>query len=233
MTQQIAKKEAAMQTVTPMSLLQAAQESNASVEQLQQLMELQLRWEANEARKAYNKAMSDFREDCPTIAKTRQAHNSKYAGLAETIEQIKPFLAKHGLSHSWKTKQDGQISVSCTVTHILGHSETTELSADPDKSGSKNSIQAIGSTVAYLERYTLFAILGLASREMDNDGIDAERDSSKFINEDQLSNIEALVAEVKANESKFCAYIGVKSLADIPANKYNYAVEELENKRGK
>jgi len=228
------KEEAAMQTVTPMSLLQAAQQSNASVEQLQQLMELQIRWEENEARKAFNDAMANFREECPTIARTRKGHNSNYAGLAETITQIKPLLAKHGLSHRWSTNQmEGGISVTCTITHRLGHCESTELSADADKSGNKNVIQAIGSTVAYLERYTLFAILGLASADQDNDGCDFGRDPSRYITESQLADIEALIDEVKADENQFCSWIGAKFLADIPASRFDKAVKALESKRGK
>ena len=39
-----------------------------------------------------------------------------------------------------------------------------------DTSGGKNNIQAMGSAVSYLERYTLLAITGLSTKEMDDDG---------------------------------------------------------------
>lgn len=162
-------------TVTPAQMLQVAVEQNADLDKLEKLMELQERWEANNARKAYVAAMSSFRRDCPPIQKTRKGHNSQYAGLSETVDQIKDLMATCGLSHSWKTsQQDGLISVTCTVTHIDGHSESTSLSATADNSGAKNSIQALGSTVTYLSRYTLFAILGLASQDMDTDGAGSE-----------------------------------------------------------
>jgi len=159
-------------TVTPMSLIQMAVEQNADLDKLEKLMDMRERWEKDEARKAYNRAIAKFRAECPPINKTRQAHNSKYAGLSETVEQIKPYLEDCGLSHSWHTDQSsGVVSVTCKVTHILGHSDETTLSAEPDKSGSKNSIQAIGSTVTYLQRYTLSSILGLASTDdFDDDG---------------------------------------------------------------
>lgn len=220
------------QPVTPMDLIARAQSSNASIEQMQQLFELQLRYEANEARKAYNQAMSSFRNECPTIDRARKGHNTKFAGLAESIEAIKPFLSKNGLSHQWKTKQDGSnITVECTVTHILGHSESTSLTAAPDSTGSKNAIQAIGSTVSYLERYTLYAILGLSSREMDDDGKGAGK-AVETITEDQAHNIMALAAEVKANLDGFCAYYKIAEVADLPASKYNQAIATLEKKRG-
>tara|TARA_R100000687_G_C6452865_1_gene166170 strand:+ start:1122 stop:1817 length:696 start_codon:yes stop_codon:yes gene_type:complete len=176
---QVVKQERASvvpQAVTPDQMLAIAVEQGADIDKLEKLMALQERWEAGQAKKSYTRALSAFRAECPAIDKTRNGHNTKYAGLAETIEQIKPLLAEHGLSHSWKTSQldDGRVKVSCSVTHVDGHSESTELAAAPDGSGSKNGIQAIGSAVSYLERYTLYAILGLASKEMDNDGAGAD-----------------------------------------------------------
>lgn len=171
------ERQPAQIAVTPAHMLQMAVEQNADLDKLEKLMALQERWDAANAKKAYVAAMSEFRADCPTIAKTRTGHNTKYAGLSESIDQIKGILAQCGLSHSWQTKQDGPlITVTCAVTHISGHTETTSLCAAPDTSGSKNGIQAIGSTVSYLQRYTLFSILGLASQEMDTDGVVALSD---------------------------------------------------------
>jgi len=158
--------------VTPMSLVQMAVEQNADLDKLERLMAMQEKWEANEARKAFNAAIAKFRAECPPIKKTKQAHNSKYAGLSETVEQIKPHLEVCGLSYSWHTNQSGgAVSVTCKVTHVLGHSDETTLFSEPDTSGSKNSIQSIGSAVSYLQRYTLASILGLAATdEFDDDG---------------------------------------------------------------
>ena len=157
--------------VTPMSLVQMAVEQGADIDKLSKLMDMQDRWEANEARKAFNAAVSKFRAECPAIKKTRQGYNSKYAGLAEAISQIKSLMESCGLSHSWYTDQSGgAISATCKLTHIMGHFETTTLTAEADKSSGKNSIQAIGSTVTYLQRYTLFSILGIASTDQDDDG---------------------------------------------------------------
>jgi len=158
--------------VTPMSLVQMAVEQNADLDKLERLMGMQERYEANEARKAFNAAIAKFRAECPPIKKTKKAHNSKYAGLSETVEQIKPHLEACGLSYSWHTNQSGgAVSVTCKVTHVLGHSDETTLSSEPDTSGSKNSIQSIGSAVSYLQRYTLTSILGLAATDsFDDDG---------------------------------------------------------------
>ncbi len=101
------------------------------------------------------------------------------------------------------------------------------MSASPDTSGSKNSIQAIGSTVSYLQRYTLFAILGLASTDQDNDG----GAPTKPLDENQLANLESLMDEVKADSKKFLSHFGIESLADLPQAKLKGAISMLEAKR--
>lgn len=216
----------------PKGLIQRAIESGASIEQLERLMDMQERWEANEARKQYVSAMNAFRSKCPVIEKTRKGHNSKYAGLAETIEQIKQLLAECGLSHSWKTDQgsEGYVSVQCCVTHIAGHKECASMTAPPDDSGKKNPIQAIASSISYLQRYTLFAILGLASAEIDDDG-DMAYAKKEYVNDEQIANIESLADEVGANIHAMCSYFGVKHIGVIPAKSYDAVIKALEKKR--
>lgn len=211
---------------TPMDLLQMATAQGADIGKLEKLMELQERWEANEARKAFAQAKADFAVRVPHIDKTRKAHNSNYAGLAETLGQIKELMHDCGFSHGWATTQDGNlISVTCTLTHVMGHSEQSSMTAEPDTSGSKNSIQAIASTVTYLERYTLFAVLGLASKDQDTDG-----NFNDPISEEDAAALEKLADEVGADKMKLCKHFNVASIKDIPARKHYNVVKMLEKK---
>ncbi|MGK5049914.1 ERF family protein, partial [Janthinobacterium sp. GB4P2] len=86
-------------------------------------------------------------------------------------------LARCGISHDWDTQQpaSGMIIVSCSLTHVMGHSKSTTMEAPPDNSGSKNVIQQIASTVTYLQRYTLLGACGLATKDMDDDGRGGEQ----------------------------------------------------------
>jgi len=153
-------------------LLAYAIQQGSSIETIEKMMDLKERNDKYEAEKQFIDAMNKFRATCPTVEKTKQGHNCKYAGLSESIDQIKETEAACGLSHRWTTGKadDGQTVVTCIVSHIAGHAESTTLSGEPDTSGSKNSIQAIGSTVSYLQRYTLFATLGIAAGDEDTDG---------------------------------------------------------------
>lgn len=162
--------------VTPMSLIErASADPGFPVEKLAQLFELKLRVEADDARKAFNEAMAKFKTNAPQINKNVKKKAGSidlhYASLDNVVDTIAPALSAVGIRHRWENKQaDGLIQVTCILSHDQGHSESTALSALPDGSGAKNSIQAIASTVTYLQRYTLLGATGMAASGMDDDG---------------------------------------------------------------
>lgn len=166
-----------------MKLAEMVNQSDGKIDAagLKELLAVQMTWEANEARKAYVEAMAAFKANPPQIVKDRTVSygQTKYnhASLANVTACINSALSGHGLSAAWKTEQipateqeKAKVQVVCKITHIMGHSEETSLSALPDDSGKKNLIQQIGSTVTYLQRYTLLALTGLATQEQDDDG---------------------------------------------------------------
>lgn len=230
--------EQVAQATTPMDLIARAQANGADIETISKYMDLQERYENREAIKEYNKAVALFKTENTVIYKDSTVSygntNYKHATLSNVVNKVTSLLAKHGLNHSWATKQDKDvIFVKCKLTHTDGHSETVSLSAPPDKSGSKNSVQSIASTVTYLQRYTLMMILGLASGDPDNDGQGAPRSAPvKTITESQCADLEALIDEVKADKMGFLSYLKIASLEQLPASNYKSAVKALEGKRG-
>jgi hypothetical protein len=132
---------------------------------------MQIKWEARQAQKAFTEAVTDFQSKCPVIKKQKAGHNYKYAPLSDIIAQIKDTLASCDLSYRFEQKHNAkEIEVICVVTHKDGHSESTGMVGHPDTSGSKNTIQAAGSTVTYLQRYTLIGALGITTADEDMDG---------------------------------------------------------------
>jgi len=235
--------------VSPNMLIQMAVAGNASVEQLEKLMDLSDRQEAKEAKRAYTVAMTKFRAECPTIIKNQNVsfETSKgkteynHAGLSGTIEQVKAIMTKCGLSHSWRTDHvETGLKVTCILSHVLGHSEETSLVCAPDSSGGKNPIQALGSTQTYLERYTLFAILGLASAE-DDDGHGGPDDSGGC-SFDETEDITAGLAELGSisldenydadkEEEKFLDKLGAKSISEMTHDQYLKGLKMIEAKK--
>lgn len=160
----------------------ATQDPNFDVAKLEKLLEVRERWEAAEARKAFNVAFTAFKAEAVEIIKNRQVtdgplKNKRYAELFSVVNAVTPALSKHGLSASWRlTKDEPQwIEVTCTVRHVLGHAESVSMAGPPDSGGAKNAIQARASTVSYLERYTLKAICGVAEQGDDVDGNGSSR----------------------------------------------------------
>ena len=214
-------------------MIRLAVSGGADLDKLEKLLALQERWEAGEARKAYNKSMSEFKANPPKIDKDKRVgYMSKmggkvgysHASLYNVVDKITTELSKHGFSASWKTQQNGKIIVTCRITHSMGHSEETSLSADADTSGAKNAIQAIGSTISYLERYTLLAATGLATYDQDTDG-ETEEDK---IDENKINILRGLITD---NEVQFLAYMKVEKIEDIPMSGYAKAKLALEARR--
>lgn len=159
---------------SPIEQMMFAAKAGMTPESLDKMMDLQERWEANQAKKAYVKAMAEFKKESVTILKDREVRfkgtQYTHATLGSVVSAIVPALSKHGLSHHWNITQENGIAVECVITHEAGHSESVKMSAPPDSSGSKNFIQQLGSTKTYLERYTLLAITGMTASDMDDDG---------------------------------------------------------------
>lgn len=184
----VTSRNVALTPRTPADILIYAMDSDADVATIRDLMDLQMRWDAEQARKAYVDDMAKFKltpieiiKEKPVCYKSTDGNTTtsyKHATLGNVTRSIVPGLAAHGFSHHWDTQQQagGMIAVSCVITHRLGHSETTTLISSRDESGKKNNIQAMSSTITYLQRYTILAATGLATQDDDDDGRGAELD---------------------------------------------------------
>ena len=221
---------------TPQDMIRLAVDKGTDLTKLRELLEIQKDWEANEARKAYHEAMAGFKANPPKINKDKKVGYKtstgnvgySHASLANVTEKINSELSKYGLSASWTTKQNGAIAVTCKITHKQGHSEECTLSAPSDTSGSKNAVQAIGSTMTYLERYTLLALTGLATFDQDDDG---QAVVTEFISEKELSQLLDLIADKEVTLDKFLEYLKIESLERMPKSKYVQAFTALANKK--
>lgn len=102
-------------------------------------------------------------------------HNAKYADLASVWAAIRKPLTDNGLAVIQTTEpyKDG-ITVVTTLLHTSGEAFTARLSCEvpkskPDKNGQiKPNVQGLGSTITYLRRYSLAAMVGVAP--IDDDG---------------------------------------------------------------
>lgn len=189
----------------PTGLIEMAISSGADIEKIEKLMDLQERWERNNAKKSFFSAMSAFQAEKPILIKDNRVNYTSKSGivtdynfkpLASIQKDIDPVLSKFGLSYSWNQDfNEGKIKITCVVKHAEGHQESNYLESAADSSGGKNSIQSIASAVSYLKRYTLECGLGLSSME-DNDGLGMSTEEQNAM---VLEKIKALLKEKRDN----------------------------------
>ncbi|MGN8004328.1 ERF family protein [Acidovorax sp. 22279] len=191
---------------SPAAIMMNALARGADLSQIERMMDLQQQWQRQEAEKAYNLALADFKAENIKITKnklvdfeTRTGRTTyMHAELAQVVDAVGPALSRHGFGWSWKPEQsNGLIRVSCILRHRLGHQESVTLEARADESGGKNAIQAIVSTTTYLSRHTLKLITGTAESDDDEDD-----DGASYGHMGTQTMLEQWTQKVKATKTR-------------------------------
>jgi hypothetical protein len=223
--------------VTPMTMIERAIEKGADVAMIEKLMELQERNDRNIGRRAFDQAIAKAKSEIPPILKNRTVTygegNKKttyqHEDLAEIAKTVDPILSRYGLSYRFRTQQgQGGITVTCIVSHEAGFSEETTLLSSADNSGGKNSIQAVGSTVTYLQRYTLKAALGLSASVDDDGAIAEQRQGNENITADQWQELSALIETAGIPEDVVLKAEKISALDFLPARRFGGLKSKLE-----
>ena len=222
-------------TITPLSLLSSALDRGADEQVLSQLIGLHERSRADDARCAFEAALTAAKAELPVIAKTQIASigskHYRHEDLAEIARAVGPVLARHGLAYRFRSNSDGErVTITCVTSHRDGHSEENSLSAGADHSGEKNAIQAIGSTLTYLQRMTLKAALGLAAAD-DDDGKAAG--VAETITRQQARELLALIDEVGGEHEALLRFFKIKAFAELPARRFRQALVMLNARKGR
>lgn len=219
------------------SLVAMAMQKGYEPALIEKMMELERQNHQEQARRAYFEAMAAWKANAPEIKKDRAVGfdtkkgtktSYRHASLFNVATSINKSMSPFGLHVSWKTVQDEKgITVTCSITHSMGHSESTSLTAGPDQSGNKNSIQAVGSTVTYLERYTVLALTGLATQDQDDDAKESEQE--EFITEDQAREITSELKKLYKEENipGFLEFFGATTVDTIPTKEYDAVMKAI------
>lgn len=169
-------QDAPIATMGPAQLIALAIQSDADVDKLGKLMDLQERHEAVQARKAHLEALSRFQSICPPIPRNKKVLNNdgsvrySYATLDQILSTVREPLRECGLAVHWsQTESAESITVTCHLTHMLGHIETSSMDIPHVSGHGTNFAQDRGSANSYGRRYTLVNALGLQAED-DDDG---------------------------------------------------------------
>lgn len=223
-----------------------AQDPTVDADKMERLMMLQERLEDRQAKAAYTQAMVAMKPKLPVIDRkgrieVREKTNTgkrdgditqstAFARWEDIDEAITPILTAHGFVLTFKTgtAQDGKVTVTGILSHAQGHSEETMITLPHDSSGSKNAVQAVGSTFSYGKRYTATALLNIRTKGEDDDG--KRGGDPEPLTDDEIEKIFELIKRTKTDTAKFCKYIGVESVPDITRKDFGRALEMLNTK---
>lgn len=215
----------------------ASRDPAVDIDKLERLMQMSERVTARNAKSAYFAALSEMQEHLPVIGergeiKIGSGKPQTYALWEDINEAIKPALSSYGFALSFRTGREAdRIVVTGILSHREGHTEETTMHLPLDASGSKNAVQAVGSSTSYGKRYTAGALLNLTSRareDRDDDGASAGQ--GETITEDQAIELRELAESVGANIQKFAAFLKVPSISDLPAARFGAAMQALRQK---
>lgn len=154
----------------------AASDPAVDVDKLERLLAMQERIMATQAKAAYDADMASLQSGMPSITKDAKiivggTVRANYASFENIVSTIRPMLEQYGFSVTFKTSFAGEtLHVLGRISHRAGHAEETTIALPFDNSGSKNDVQAIGSSISYGKRYALCMLLNIATGGEDDDG---------------------------------------------------------------
>lgn len=212
------------------SIIQHALASGADPATLRELLSVRREWEADEARKSYYAAISEFQRRAPIIAKSDDAHGKKYAALDTIWAQIRPLVTELGLSVTWQVCQlkDSVCHVEGELAHASGHG--IRIAQDipmPEMIRGQNAAQQMGSATTYAKRYALCSALGIVTGEDD----DAHVAGTAFVTREQVAQLDLLLAKCPDGTlASLLAWADCDSLGAMPQSKYAGAIRAIKAK---
>ena len=217
--------------MTPMQMAYQLISNGADLGSVKEMLALSKELAADQAKRAFDAAIASAKAEIGPAQRNKRGHSGKYADFAAYAAVVDPVIHRYGLSYRFRTEQTDGIKVTCVLSHKEGHSEENSLKGPADSSGSKNAIQAVGSTLTYLQRYTLVQALGLAATD-DDDGQAHGKTTREVetISEDQQMAIRDLLSATGFDEQRFLKMGGLAKLSDMTVKQYPEAFAMLKKK---
>ena len=209
---------------------------DADVAKMRELLALKLDVERRDAEIAFNQAMARLQPRLPRVKKNGSIDFGggkpamKFARWEDIDTAIRPLLTEEGFSLSFTGQPTPTgVIMTCTVSHILGHSKSSQMQLPPDTGPGRNALQAIGSAHSYGKRYLTLDMLNIITEGEDSDGGKAYPLTSE-----QLNNVRSMVdaCELKGQPLKaFLTFAGAASVEMIQQHRYDDVMQALRKKQ--
>ena len=229
-------------------IMRAVKDPACDPTKMAQLLELSRQVRADDAKTAYMRSMVNLKPLLPIIDRKGRItihakgadkipaniiQSTAYALWEDIDAAITPILHDHGFVLTFKcgSGPDGRVTVTGVLSHEMGHSEETTMTLPLDTSGSKNNVQAVGSSTSYGKRYTASLLLNLRTKGEDDDG--KLGGDPGPISEEQAEKLLEMLTRDKADVQGFCKYMGISSLIELLEKDFARAVEVINTRSQK
>jgi hypothetical protein len=233
MSSEIVKVEQAasteMQAVMAM-VERVALNPDADISKLEKMLDMQERILNRNAQQAFTADLAAMQSELPLVGKAGRGHNNaKYAKLEDINEAIRPTLQKYGFAVTFRMNQtDKSVTVTARLSHRMGYSEETNLCLPLDTSGSKNAVQAVGSTVSYAKRYAICALLNISTGD-DDDGGPPKTTERPCITNAQIKQLRDAAKVAGKDEEYICNAAQIQCIEDLLQARFGGAMNHLKS----
>ena len=171
------RESAVLAPIDPERIITLAIERGVDVNTMERLLTMRRELRAENAKAAFDAALSAFQSQCPIIAKTKSVMNKdgktvrySYAPLESIVDQVRERLATCGLSYQFTTTFDAaSVTTTCHVRHIAGHSEFSSVTVPVDTEGYMSAPQKTASAITFASRYAFRNAFGILTGDDDDD----------------------------------------------------------------
>ena len=224
---------------SPIEMMQAMIKGGvtaSNVAAFEKLAELQWKFEARDAEKAFANAFVQLQRDLPTItAKSIIPNRGKYEKFEDVMAQIQPMLTKHGFTVAFSMDfKENRIIETCHLT-FGGVTRSNSFAVRAGKADSDTQADCKAATTA--KRNALLNALNIVIRQdilNSDDDAAIEGDPNAKITPEQADELEHRAQLTNSNIPKFLLLAGAAKFSEIPARNYDMLSRLLSDKeRGK
>jgi hypothetical protein len=181
----VAKRDPAAPSVAPPSvadaLIELAKDPSIDADKLQRLIDMKYADEDRVSRQTYFEHWSVMQGEFESVQKSKTVKNRDgdklyaFAPIEDIVSMYGPIIARNGFGWRFKTEtlEDGR---RCTFCHVTGwgHEEINSVDLPIlDSTKTTNSMQQVGSSSTYGERYSFKAAFAVVIAGEDDDGVEA------------------------------------------------------------
>lgn len=237
-----AKIESSAQDQFLTTIAKMATNKAVDTEKMQALYAIHKEMASKQAENAFNDAMNRAQLGMPRVKKNGKIafldkngveRDTPFGKLEDIDKACRPIYQAEGFSVRYRSEQimveGGGLLVYIMVSHTGGHTEESSMRLPLDTSGSKNSLQAIGSTISYAKRYLFCMVFNIVTEGEDNDGAGAD----ETVNTEQAAEIDNLInglSDAHKYKPQFLTHMKVTNVLDIKARDYVKAVNAVNAK---